>query len=421
MTSGLGYKDLCAAILLNIASFAIGDTFCDLDLDNDCLKRPRIEEFDSDSETDSIPETWSDIDEESDEDGRTVDIDDGFAIDDWYERQGGRQGERHFRRERALENLRDKYRRCREWRQQLDLDAKKAKQDAQSVVTIMSVCKDWRKELSVGGDSYANKKLWKALVRNLFPQEAGFGGICSDNILEKRGYSFFSIFQLMVKISRANDAEGSADKSRRGRKKLRAQMTSALAGVDLEDVIIFMEFEFKSSYGTKHYAGFGGVGVDQIVRVKVPKFGDLVEKKSRAWAKSDCELPIANIFVLVPSKESTAADLPSCNSSTLEVLKIYGGQPEWCKHDYEYEDDVYGEEAGEAVASLFGKNYLTAYGDKCIVVYHYEDCNGAYSDSMREHVLENKDEYWAEEDYCGCDETMLTRLRIEDLKDFLLG
>lgn len=284
---------------------------------------------------------------------------------------------------------------------------------ALSVITIMGVCKDWRRELSAGGDSYANKK-WKALVRNLFPPEAGLDGICIDNILEleKRGYSFFSIFQLMVKISRANDAKASTDKSRRGKKKVRAQIASALEGVDLKDVNIFMEFQFKSRYGTNNYAGFVGTGGDQLVRVKLPNFGDLVEKKGRDWSRSKmrCELPVANIFVIVPSKKSNAADLPI----GFEVLKIYGGKPEWCKN-CSSDLDEYGDAAGKFVASLFGKNYLTACRNECIVVYHYEDCKGAYSDSQ----IEYKDEFWSDED--DCDETMLTRLRKEDLKDFLLG
>ncbi len=217
----------------------------------------------------------------------------------------------------------------------------------------------------------------------------------------------------MVKISRANDAKGSANTttSNHDRKKVRAQMASLLEGVDLEDVIIFMEFQFKSSF-----AGFGGISADQLVRVKVPNFLDFVGKKGHDWSRSKmrCEVPHANIFVIVPSKKSNATDLPI----GFKVRKIYGGKPEWSKN-CSYDLEEYGDAAGLFVASLFGKNYLTAaYGSKCIVVYHYEDCKGAYSDCHKEY----KAEFWSEdEDDCDDYEAMLTRLRSEDLKDFLLG
>lgn len=41
-----GYEYLCAALLLNIASFVIGDT--PDDLDDRCLEQPPADEFDSD-------------------------------------------------------------------------------------------------------------------------------------------------------------------------------------------------------------------------------------------------------------------------------------------------------------------------------------------------------------------------------------
>ena len=44
MTEDLGYKDLCPAVLFNIASFVTGDVFRDLD-DERSLKRPRTEEL----------------------------------------------------------------------------------------------------------------------------------------------------------------------------------------------------------------------------------------------------------------------------------------------------------------------------------------------------------------------------------------
>ena len=118
MTEDLGYKDLCPAVLFNIASFVTGDAFRDLD-DERSLKRPRTEEFDSDSDTDLIPETYSDIEKSSDDDRNDVDVNDGMAFDDWMERRWDREGERHFRRERALERLRDKERRNKEWRQKM--------------------------------------------------------------------------------------------------------------------------------------------------------------------------------------------------------------------------------------------------------------------------------------------------------------
>jgi hypothetical protein len=277
MKKDLGYEDLCAAVLLNIASFAIGDK--SLDLDDHGLEQSPAGEFDSDSETEEIPDTYSDIEESSDEDRRTVDWMDGMEFDLWMDRQYGREGERHRRRERAKEILRNKSQRCRDLRQKLKLDLSKSKQDARSIVNMMGVCKQWRNELSLGGDSYANKYLWKTLVRNLFPPSPGGGGLCMDNILEKRGYSFFSIFQLMVKISLAKDASG----SHRDKKQKRAQTAVEevdLEEVDLEEVVIFMEFQYNSRYGTKSYTGFGGMDNDRILRVKVPRFGDVVEKKA---------------------------------------------------------------------------------------------------------------------------------------------
>lgn len=423
----MSYKDLCAAVLLNIASFVIGDEFRDHD-DDRSLKRARTEEFDSDSSVESIPEYYSDIDASSEEDARSVDVSDGYAWDCYLDRKHDRQGERHNRRERALGNLRDKEQRYRNWSQKIDMDMKKAKQDAQSIVSMMCVCKDWRKELSVGGDAYANKKLWKSLVRNLFPPEPGLGGICIDNILEKRGYSSFSIFQLMVKISLANDA-------------ISAQTASALEGVNLEEILVFVEFEFKSRYGTKYYKGFGEIGDDQILRVKIPKFGDLVENKCHKWSKDakgclqeewnsrnrkyeekwtasseeHCKFPVANIFVIVPSKKCNTAD----TSIEFNVMEIYSGKPKWFHSGDCWER--FGDEASEFVANLFGKNYLSACDNECVLVYEYYDCNGPYSDKQEEQILENKDEYVSEEDSFSCDETLFAKLRKEDLMDFLLG
>lgn len=419
-----GYGDLCAAVLLNIASFAIGDT--SRDLDDRCLEQSPADEFDSENDR---PETYSDIEQSSDEDRRNVDVNDGMAFDDWMDRRYEREGERHSRRERAQ----DKLERCRDWCQKLKLDLSKTKQDALSIINMMGVCKQWRKELSLGGDSYANKYLWKALVRNLFPLSPGGGGLCMDNILEKRGYSFFSIFQLMVKISLAKDASD----SHRDKKQKRAQ--TALEEVDLEEVVIFMEFQYNSRYGAKSYTGFGGMDNDRILRVNVPRFGDVVEKKRRKWSKDaadcfervlksgsrryenewtdsserSCIFPLASIFVIVPSKKSSA-DLPL----DFSVFKIYSGKPKWRRLNND--NDSYGEAAGEVIADLFGNNYLTAYGNIVTVLYDSENgCHGAYSDWQKEYILENKEEYYLEDD--DSDDAMFTRLREEDVKGFLLG
>lgn len=52
-------------------------------------------------------------------------------------------------------------------------------------------------------------------------------------------------------------------------------------------------------------------------------------------------------------------------------------------------------------------------------MYDYENgCHGAYSDSQKEYIYDNKDEYFEEDD---SDEAMLARLREEDVKDFILG
>jgi hypothetical protein len=68
---------------------------------------------------------------------------------------------------------------------------------------------------------------------------------------------------------------------------------------------------------------------------------------------------------------------------------------------------------------LFGNNYLTTYGNFVAVVYEEHGCDGAYSDSQEELILENKEEYYLEED--DCDEAKFARLREEDVKDFILG
>ena len=222
----IGYKDLCAAVLFNIASFALGDLSL---LDDPSIKQAAVEDFDSDND-ETIPETYSDIEESSDEDGQNVDVDDGFEFDDYWERRYDREAERHFRREhQARDNLLAKDRRFRAWRQKMNQDLSKAKRDVKSIIIMMSVCSDWRKELSLGGDSYVND-MWKNFIRRLHPPGPGLGGICIDNILENRGYSFFSIFQIMVRITLFEDRNNSRSIKRQKR-------AEELEGIALEAIL----------------------------------------------------------------------------------------------------------------------------------------------------------------------------------------
>lgn len=46
------------------------------------------------------------------------------------------------------------------------------------------------------------------------------------------------------------------------------------------------------------------------------------------------------------------------------------------------------------------------------------DCHGAYSYSDKEYILEHKEQYLEDDD---SDEAMFTRLREEDVKEFLSG
>ena len=211
-----------------------------------------------------------------------------------------------------------------------------------------------------------------------------------------------------------------------------------------------MEFLVDSRYGSKRFVGFGGMGDDQILRVDIPGLGKLVHAKTHKWSKDaanqfvkvrtssgslrgwstfggwsdnaeyekewtsssekDCQFPLANIFVIIPAKKSIASDLPL----EFNVRKIYTGKPKW----YFDEENQYGDYAGEAIAELFRGNYLSVDGNKCVVVYD-EECNGAYSSSQEEYILENKDEFCAE-DY-DCDKDMFVALRKEDVKGFLMG
>ena len=279
-----------------------------------------------------------------------------------------------------------------------------------------------------------------------------------DNILEQRGYSFFTIFQIMIKISLA---EHSRDSHRDKRQK---KSHPNLMWAALEDVIAFIEFRYNSGYGIKRFTGFGGMNEDQIIRVKVPKFGDLVKKKHNKWSKDarrlfktetisnssrkyrqkwsewgfssreyivqncgskydhewtarseqKCTFPAASIFAILPSKVSTDVPLE------FEVFKIYSGKPKWLRNEDEQEYERFGDEAGDFIAHLFGKNYLTAYSNECAVVYDYELCHGAYSDAHEEYIQENKNDLFGEDAF-DSDETMFTMLRQDDAQDFFHG
>ena len=129
-------------------------------------------------------------------------------------------------------------------------------------------------------------------------------------------------------------------------------------------------------------------------------------KYKETWtdmSEESCKFPVANIFVIVPSKKSKAINA-AVAPIEFKVLKIYRGKPKWRQN---YDPEVYGDEAGQFMADLFGKNCLTAYANECVVVYEDgEFCNGAYSDSQKEFMRRNCEEY----NQCSAQRKMLVKI-----------
>ena len=463
---------LCCEELLHIASFLtteqeVSDSFSadqappgpiNNNNHNVNVNDPETEYFDSDKEERL---SFGDLDaEEEDANAQGVDVEDGGAFDDFMEARRARQHDRYYRREVFAKRLREKKKRAEKLELEKRSNHQKVKEEAWSIAAISGVCSVWRHELC-RKSSDANILLWKPLFQNLFPIGVDSNVTYNDcsrrvaakaTVLENRGYSYFEMFQLMIKIR-------NLQKNLNGKQ---TEITSA-SNKDIKDVhepMVFMEFRYKAKYRDRHYMGIGEVDDHEVLNVYIPNFDKLCESKKWKWWKdahnscdkrskkkrsssklyhygwdgncmndsgeedgyhSDfssywedegndliwsasnercCLFPEAHI-ILIQYEESKNA---------FHVSQVYRGKPKW-KGKREDDNNFGPEEVNyeeTPVAHLFGNKYLACIQKNNITVAHLEP-NAPYSEEQKE-----------EWDFTDLNEEECKEGREKDVREFML-
>lgn len=261
---------LNSEVLLHIASYLTSKN-------NSCVDP--LANFSVDDSDEEQPVSYSDIEAESGDDADGVDVDDGMAFDDYMERRWDRQGDRYFRQQDAVRRRRERSQRADERKEQLRLARSRAKEDARAVVAMAGVCHAWRREMcdEQPGEKSCDELLWRPLYKKMF--HPSMTGLCDGNVLEKMGYSFFSMFQLMVKIENlqgdVKDPRLQATKNAR----------TTLKKTNLEDIMFVFKFGYNGQYGKRCFMGIGRMNHEQVVDVKMPNFGSICEEKRLKWWK----------------------------------------------------------------------------------------------------------------------------------------
>ena len=270
---------LCSQQLLHIASYLTSkngvDSLADFSVDDSDEEQPvSYSDIEAESEDDAhhmasddymerdFSADEDDSDEESDDDADSYD--DGVAFDDYMERRRERQGDRYFRQHDADQRRRERRQRADERKEKLRLACSCAKEDVRDVVAMAGVCSAWRREMRYEqpGDKSCDELLWKPLYRKMF--HSSMTGLCDGNALEEKGCTFFSMFQLMVKIENLQGDKTSTKKD----------AASDAFKASLEDVMVAMKFGYNGQYN-----------YEQVVDVKVPHFDNLCENKRLKWWK----------------------------------------------------------------------------------------------------------------------------------------
>lgn len=319
------HHKLCVEELVCIASFLIGSIFLESS-DERTRGLPIIDKAPSSSD-DSMDENphYSDIDESSEEDGCNV-----MDWDYYLDRRYKRQSRRHDRREEA--------KKChisnRQRAKSSNAQRRENHRNARDVVAMAATCSSWRDTLcnSKGAGPDVDSLLWKPFFRHRFPD----CNYCSIQNKKTEDISFFSLFQMMMKVSTIQTIQPSCE-----RKQL-------IETHKLQDLLFVIHFSYQGVNETSYYTSIGTLGTDLSVQLHLPQVAYLFERKHSKWFPGDddssngsrcdrdrcADFPTVDIFVsLTPQK-----------NKPFSTLKIYCGRPNW-------ERDLPGKVGGGAVAA----------------------------------------------------------------------
>lgn len=248
--------------ILHIASFLVN---------NDSDKKSNSEFNDLDSLKDERDRpSYSDLEEESEDEGN-VDADDGMAFDNMMESRYDRHCERLARQDAFRQRCNKRFERARK----LKSHRQRVKKEARDVIAMASVCSAWRKELTCSGDDATDTLLWKALYHKIFCPDMYH--LYDDTFLKEKGLTYFLLFQLMIKVrnfSKDNNVKVSANEGKIDLKK-----------EDLDDIVVLVDAQYQGKYFTRKYVGIGKMDEKQLVKIHMPNFGDLCEKKDNIGGK----------------------------------------------------------------------------------------------------------------------------------------
>lgn len=332
-------------------------------------------------------------------------------------------------------------------------------------------------------DGVTDTLLWKPLYHQVFcPDMCRLYG--NRFLKETVGLTYFSLFQLMIKVKRKLSSSSSQQQQEREHTNDGdEQKIAVLKESDLDDVTVLVNAQHKNNYFTRQYVGIGKMNKDQIVEIHMPDFGDLCDMGKYMWWKEASELCekknpqpyvppssehlsvhqmrylmlCTDVFDVLQARgnpndkdywERNADDLiwtenaekrssfPTVsifivkNNSTI-LKKIYSGKPKWRFRDEDHVEsygpmpDIYDQ---GSIAHLFDSVHLAVQCDDKLMVTH-DSPYGLYSDEQLDKYMGyDDDEYYDSEDeeYSGeerkdLNDEEFVALRKKDVMSFVSG